>query len=76
MKAAVRILQTRHLAGRTLEGADTSVRVLYLDGAGVDADVVEEALDLLPHQVVVLAGENSLLQRLHLHMTSRDDSST
>ena len=50
-----------------------TVQVLYLDGGGVEAQLVQVLLDLPAHQEVVLTQENRRHRGLHLHMTGGDD---
>ena len=47
--------------------------VLYLDGGGVEAQLVQVLLDLPAHQEVVLTQEDRRRRGLHLHMTGGDD---
>ena len=74
MQTAPRVLEPSVLAGGALQLAPALLAgVLDLDRGGVDPDVVQVLLDLLPHLTVIVAGDYSLLQRLHLNMTSSDD---
>ena len=74
MQTAPRVLEPSVLAGGALQLAPALLAgVLDLDRGGVDPDVVQVLLDLLPHLTVIVAGDHSLLQRLHLDMTSSDD---
>ena len=61
------------MALRLEAGGWRTVQVLYLDGGGVEAQLVQVLLDLPAHQEVVLTQENRRHRRLHLHMTGGDD---